>query len=280
MAVFTLGEALVGALAKQGRAPKAQKPRPSGAPHLTGAKVLPDSLEEGTFEDVFFVVPAPGETDRILNAARRAHDTGKRLRRQAREEGRELTRSERLVVSLTAATVRVFEELLTIARLCRGRVYPSYDHLADATGLGRATVARAIKSLDRIGFIVRQRRCKRIEKDGPGPRYEQTSNAYRAFLPKFLLAFLPRWMRPAPLPVDQEQREAERIEDMAGMLASLSCRELAMTMFDGQLAKVMAKLGAGVDAQERESQIDAQPRRNSYNLGTSGVGLVGQRANA
>jgi predicted transcriptional regulator len=278
--MFTLNEALVGALQKHGRTYRAPKPRPSGAPHRTGAKVLPDSIEEGTFEDVFFVAPAPGETDRILNAARRAHDSAKKLRRQAREQGRELTRSERMVGLLTAATVRVFEELLTLARLNRGRVYPSYDWLAEATGLGRATVARAITALDTIGFIVRQRRCKRIENHGPGPRYEQTSNVYRAFLPKFILAFLPRWMKPAPIPVDQEQREAERIEATAGMLASLSCRELATTMFDGQLAKVMAKLGAGVDRQERESQIDAQPRMDSYDLGISGVGLVGQRLSA
>lgn len=277
---LTLGEALIGALQKQGKRHRPRGPRPSGAPHRTGAAVLPDSIEAGTFEDAFFVVPAPGETDRILNAARRALDSGRKLRRQARVEGRELTRSERLVVSLTSGTVRVFEELLTIARLQRGRVFPSYDYLADATGLGRSTIWRAISVLDRIGFIVRQRRCKRIEGDGPGPRYEQTSNVYRAFLPKFILAFLPRWMKPAPLPVDHEQREADRIEETAGMLASLSCREFAEAMIGGQLGKMMAKLGAGIDRAERESQIGAQPLRDSSDLGISGVGLVGQRLTA
>jgi biotin operon repressor len=104
---------------------------------------------------------------------------------------------------LTTAAVRVFEELCTLARLNQGRVYPSYDRLAEATALGRATIARALQALKRCGFLVRQRRFKRVE--GEGPRYCQTSNAYRPLLPARVLALLPRWMRPTPIPIDQEQ---------------------------------------------------------------------------
>lgn len=250
----------LGATAKGGK-----RSRP-GAPHPTGAPVLANSMEEGTFEDSFFAAPAPGEPDRLLRAARRALDAGRRLRRDARVDGRALTRSERLVASLTSATVRVFEELLTLARLNRGRVFPSYDHLADATGLGRATVARAIRMLDAIGFLVRQRRFKRLDGEGPGPRYKQTSNVYRAFLPSFILGYLPRWMRPAPTPDDVLQREADRCEERDGMLATLSCRELAQATIGGQLGRVLAKLGAGIDAQEREYQNGPQPLPHSYVL--------------
>ncbi len=70
--------------------------------------------------------------------------------------------------------MRVYEDICTLARLNRGRVFPSYDHLTTATALGRATVARAIALLKEIGFLVRQRRFKRVE--GEGPRYKQTSN--------------------------------------------------------------------------------------------------------
>ena len=273
MGAFTLGEALVGALGRT----RTRKPARSGAPHRTGAPVLADSMEEGTFEDSFFVVPAPGETDRLLRAARRALDAGKRLRRDARAEGRALTRPERLLASLTAGTLRVLEELLTLARLNRGRVFPSYDHLADATGLGRATVARAIAVLDRVGFLVRQRRFKRLEGEGPGPRFKQTSNVYRAFLPKCIIAFLPRWMRPAPVPPCEIQREADRCEEQGAMLAGLSCRELAQATIGGQLGKMLAKLGAGIDAREREYQNDPQPLTQLYDHGISGAGLVGQR---
>ena len=273
MGTYTLSEALGGALRgtlpsarhmaqSAGQRPTRRKAR-SGAPHRTGARVLRDSVEAGTFEEVFFVAPAKGETDRLLRAARRGLDAGRQLAREARAGVRVLTPAERLLTRLTAAGVRVLEELLTLSRLNRGRVFPSYDHLAQATGLGRATVARALAVLEAIGFLVRQRRFKRIEGDGPGPRYEQTSNAYRTLLPGFLAAYLPRWMRPAPLPEDEMARRDAQAEDVAAMRAQLSCKEWAAATVDGPLGKVLARLGAALDRQERESQMDTQLLQDS-----------------
>lgn len=260
MTALSIGDATARAMG----ALRFDRPRArSGAPHPTGAPVLRDSIEAGTFEDLFFAVPEKGETDRLLTAARRTLDAGKRLRREARAEQRDLTRAERLIVSLTSGAVRVFEEMLTLARLNAGRVFPSYDYLAEATGLGRATVARAIPVLDAIGFIIRQRRFARVAGEGPGPRYEQTSNAYRPTLPQRVKAYLPRWMRPAPIPIDEQQREADRIADTAVMLAGLSCKDLAEATVGGQLGKVLAKLGAGVDRRMREYQNDPQPPLDS-----------------
>lgn len=259
MTAFTLGEASARVLARAGGGlptPK-QKPR-AGGPHRTGAPVLRDSIEAGTFEELFFAVPAPGEPDRLLRACRRALDAGRRLARDARAGTRTLTSAERAIAALTPGSVRVFEEMCTLARLNRGKVYPSYDWLAEATGLGRATVARALHVLERVGFLVRQRRFKRVE--GEGPRYRQTSNAYRTLLPAHVLGYLPRWMRPAPMPVDQEQHGAQRAAEMAGMLASLSCRELARVTIGGVLGRALANLGARIDVLSRcESQNHSQP---------------------
>ncbi|MEJ8629552.1 helix-turn-helix domain-containing protein [Sphingomonas sp. I4] len=74
-----------------------------------------------------------------------------------------MTGPEALLASLTAGAVRVYEELCTLARLNGGKVYPSYDRLATATALGRATVARALTILEQAGFLVRQRRFRRVE---------------------------------------------------------------------------------------------------------------------
>jgi len=264
MGTYSLGEALAGALGgKGGRVAGPKRKARSGAPHPTGAPVLRDSVEAGTFEHVFFVPPARGETDRMVRAARRILDAGRQLRREARQGVRVLTPAERLLTTLTAASVRVFEEMMTLARLNRGRLFPSYDYLAEATGLGRATVARALRILEGIGFLVRQRRFKRVDGDGPGPRYAQTSNAYRAFLPKIVQAFLPRWMRPAPLPDDAAQREADRKEEEAFMLSRLPLREQARAMMDGPLGKVLSRLGEAIERQERESQTDTQPLPDS-----------------
>jgi len=289
MGTLVFGEALVGALGAHLPGTKARAPRKSrsGAPHPTGAPVLRDSVEEGTFEHLFFTAPAKGETDRLLRAARRLLDAGRQLRREARGsagvEARILSPVERTLTTLTAASVRVLEEILTLARLNRGRVFPSYDYLADATSLGRATIARALKILESVGFLVRQRRFKRVEGDGPGPRYAQTSNVYRAFLPDRLARYLPRWMRPAPLPDDVIQREADRQEDLAIMRAALTPSEQRKAMEQGALVKILARIEAALDRQEtgseRESQNHPQPLTQSIYKGTCGLGLTGQHAN-
>lgn len=279
MGTLAFGEALVGALGGHVARVKGHGPRKnrSGAPHPTGAPVLRDSVEEGTFEHLFFTPPAKGETDRLLRAARRILDAGRQLRREARCDGRVLTPGEQRLITLTAASVRVFEEILTLARLNKGRVFPSYDYLADATSLGRATVARALRILEGIGFLVRQRRFKKVEGDGPGPRYAQTSNVYRAFLPDLVARYLPRWMRPAPLPDDEVQREADRQDDMVAMRATLDPSERRQAMEKGALAKVLARIEAMIDQQEvvpkRESQNHPEPLSDSFIEEENGVGL-------
>ena len=278
MGTLAFGEAMAGALGaaagygagQSARTTGSRRKSRSGAPNPTGATVLRDSVEAGTFEHLFFSSPAKGETDRLLRAARRILDAGRQLRREARCDGRILTTAEQLLTTLTAASVRVLEEILTLARLNKGRVFPSYDYLADATSLGRATVARALRILENIGFLIRQRRFKRVEGDGPGPRYTQTSNVYRAFLPDIVQRYLPRWMRPAPLPDDQVQREVDRQEDMATMRAMLCPLERHKAMEKGKLAKILARMEAMLDAKaiynnlEREYQNHPQPLIESY----------------
>lgn len=274
MGSYTLNEAAALAVGRIGARIGQWRPAPSGAPHRTGAPVLRDSIEAGSFEHHFFTPPAKGETDRLVRMARAALDTGRRLKRAARQ-GRELAPAERALAGLTAGAVRVFEELCMLARLNRGRVYPSYDHLAAATALGRATIARALAALEAAGFLIRQRRFARVEGEGPGPRYAQTSNAYRPMLPARILDLLPRRLRPAPVPDDALFQRAQEAETQRHMRAQLSCRELAAITADGMLGRVLAKLGAGIDA--RESQDHPQPLTESIYSRKNGVGLDGQQ---
>ncbi len=275
MTVLTLGEASLRALS--GVRIARARPARSGALHRTDAPVRRDSIEAGTFEEMFFAVPAKGECDHLLRVARQALDAGRRLARIARSGERTLTAAEALLTRLTASAVRVYEEVCTLARLNRGRVYPSYDRLADVTGLGRATIARALAALEAAGFLVRQRRFTRVEGEGAGPRYAQTSNAYRPMLPRAVTALLPRWMRPAPVPCDAAQREAEQAAELAAMKASLTARELAGVTVGGPLGRVLARLGAALDAQERESHPDPQPLLILSDPGQADVGLVGRQ---
>lgn len=269
--------ARIGALNK-GMAAEPRAAR-SGGLHRTGAPVRRGSVEAGTIEDSFFAVPAKGETDRLLRAARAALDAGRRVRRTARAEGRMLDAAEAALAGLTAGAVRVFEEICTLARLNGGRVFPTYDHLAKATALGRATVARALAALEAAGFLLRQRRFCRTTggEGGGGPRYHQTSNLYRALLPGRLLRFLPRSLRPAPPPCDAVVHQAAAAAELTAMRATLSCKELAEVTLGGALGRVLASLGAAIDRAACESHSDPQPLLESFDKTTNVVGLDGRR---
>lgn len=276
MAAFTLGEATTRALAQfTGAVGQGERAGVARKPHRTGAPVRRDSIEAGTFEDVFFAKPAKGECDRLIRIARQALDAGRRARRTARVEGRGLTGPEALLASLTAGAVRVYEELCTLARLNGGKVYPSYDRLASATALGRATVARALHILETAGFLVRQRRFRRVEGQGPGPRFAQTSNAYRPVTPKSLLSLLPRWLRPAPIPADTLQHIADEAEEQDRLKDQLTCRELAQITAGGALGRVLARLGASLDAalSSCESHSHPQPLLESLDKGPDASAL-------
>lgn len=259
MGLFSVGEAGSSALATIMRRPPAK----SGAIHRTGAPVLRGSVEAGSFEESFYLVPGKGETDRLLHAARRTLDAARRLKREARAGERLLSAAERQVARLTAAAVRVYEEILTLARLNKGRVFPSYDYLAEATQLGRATIGRALNTLEAIGFLVRQRRFERVKGASDGPRYKQTSNAYRPLMPAIAKRFLPRWMKPAPVPDDAAQYRADQDEQLQTMVDTLSSAELAHFRVGGELGKVLARLGASIDRISCEDHFGAQPLTES-----------------
>ena len=73
-------------------------------------------------------------------------------------------------------------------------------------------------------------------------------------------------MRPAPLPDDVVQHHADHAVQTAAMLDTLSCRELAQITVDGQLGKILAKLGEAIDRSEREAQNGSEPLTDSINI--------------
>ncbi|GGE97558.1 helix-turn-helix domain-containing protein [Sphingomonas prati] len=277
MEALSFGTAAIAAI---GSWRSARKPKRSGAPHRTGAPVRRGSVEEGTFEDSFFAAPAKGETDATMKAAKALWTHRAAIRATIAREAREPSRIERAILKLNANTILLFEKLLELARLQAGRVFPTYEWMMNKTSLSRATVARCLDILEAIGFLARKRRFKRVEVEGVGPRYKQTSNAYRTMLPARVIAYLPRWLRPAPVPVDQERHQARDAAETQAMLKTLSRADFAKATMSGEMGKAFEKWGASIDKTDSESHDQTQPLSHSDSLSANGVGLVGQRANA
>ena len=103
---------------KNTRSPRCNAPSSTGTVTAAHCAVLRGSREAGTFEEHFFAVPAKGETDRLLSAARRALDEGRRLKSEARAGKRSLSAAERLLTLLTGAAIRVSpDKFLTFTKL-------------------------------------------------------------------------------------------------------------------------------------------------------------------
>jgi DNA-binding transcriptional MocR family regulator len=171
--------------------------------------------------------------------------------------------------------------LLELARTCAGKVFPTWEWIEQKSGRSRATVHRALKNLAAVGLLDKQRRCVPIEPtaDRPKAKNEQTSNVYRMRFPNCLVRFLPRKLRPVPLPDDVVQGEADRIEAIATMRLWRSPRQVAAEDFDDAgLGRIMLSLATAIEREE--SQKNGQPLKDSSILARTGVGLVGQRFNA
>ena len=219
----------------------------SGTPNPTGAPVLRGSLEEGTFEHRFWRVYEPKETDRLLRSAVAVMHMGRRERRDRRSEGL----SEEVVAllpKLTNPAIEIYKVLCEIGRVHEGRIFPSYETIKAKTELSRATIARAIKQLKEAGFLTKQRRCKRVEREGPGPRFEQTSNAYRLEWPTRLAKWLGYTHAPCPLPDDEAHRQQERL---------LALKPAIPVKTDNTLDGALERLERALN--ERESHTATQP---------------------
>lgn len=252
----------------------------SGSPNPTRAHVHPNSRLAGTFEDDFFYSYAQGEPDRLYKQAAELLKRKNAVRRLARAEARALTEDERLATLITNTALRVFRELTTLARTCAGKVFPTWEWIEAAAGVSRASVGRALSALARMGLIDKQRRCVPIDPPPgrPKARNAQTSNVYRMRFPNRLIAFLPRRLRPVPLPDDVAQAEADRVEQIEHWRAWRTPRQMvAEDVTDPELRAILDRMAISIEAQ---SQNNGQPLLDSSVHSSSRVGLVGQRHHA
>ena len=275
MGVMSIGEATFMHLERAVR----ERAR-SGSSNPARARVHPGSRRAGTFEDDFFYSYAQGEPDRLYKQAAELLRRKNAVRRLARAEERELTEDERLATLITNTTLRVFKELTTLARTCAGKVFPTWEWIEAAAGVSRASVGRALSALATMGMLEKQRRCVPIDPppDRPKARIAQTSNVYRMRFPNRLIAFLPRRLRPVPLPDDVTQAEAERVEQIDHWRTWRTPRQIiAEDVADPELRAILDSMAITV---ERQSQNNGQTLLISHIREIKRVDFAGQQVSA
>lgn len=218
--------------------------RRRGGLHVTKQPVRGGSKEAGSSHEEAFMVRLDDSARRACRrAVNEAFERGRRLRLEVRAKPRELTRFEEQCTRITNSAIRVYEALLRMEKLFRGRVHPSYEMIAEWATVSRTTVARAIEALSQIGLLAKLRRYVHTYDKVLGARSEQTSNAYRLELPRLLHELIERRLRPAPIPQDEAQRQHERLADHAAMLSGLNQADyIRATTGDAELAKTLIGL--------------------------------------
>ncbi len=148
--------------------------------------------------------------------------------------------------------LRLFENIISHKT---GRLDPSIEYLMRTLRRSRDAIVRALKALRAHGFLDWLRRYVPTGAEGRGPQVQQTSNAYRLFLPAAAARLLGRMGLAVPVPDDHSHRQQQRKTELDAYAASLSNEQRALFLIeDDDLAASLARLGAALDKRkERES---------------------------
>lgn len=115
--------------------------------------------------------------------------------------------------------LRVFECLVfDFLNFRTGRLDPSYERIAARTGLGRSTVAEALRQLRKLGIISWARRCYKDTDENGAFRLKQDTNAYGVCPASQWLGYVePRALGAAPVPHPSVWGAAPRVPTVAEM---------------------------------------------------------------
>jgi len=188
----------------------------------------------GRCEGVFWRRTDRQEVRRVVLAARKYDLAG---RQPGRPNG-----------PLGHVALEVLELLGHVVDYRTGRLEPALAYLMRRLKRSRDAVVRALAALRAHGFLDWLRRFERVEREGPGPRVRQVSNAYRMSLP----AKAGRLLAPVvPLPDDVAHDIEEGRASVEAMKAGMLLDDLAVVeLDDGPLGRALALMGRRIQGSE------------------------------
>lgn len=159
--------------------------------------------------------------------------------------------------SIALDVLRLFARLMDRKT---GRLDPSYDFMCRTLSRSRDSIHRALQRLREHGFLDWLRRYTPTEGEGKGPQVQQTSNAYRLFLPQKVAQWLGWFGRDNPPPDDATHATEARSAEMAAYVSSLTLEQKALHIVEDEgLAASLAALGRAMALKkQRESEVQGE----------------------
>ncbi len=214
---------------------------------MTSALPWPQKLDGRTYQPVRRN-SVPEEEARSFYLKERAGHTGRQILQAARRLMTDTFAGRKKGARRGALTLADYNILKFMIWECwdkrTGKLDPAYGQIQKGTGHARQTISRALDRLERLGFIDRMRRSRRVQLDDGTIEVRQTNNAYRVHLPERVR----RWLKlppPPPLPDDQLQRDQTAFIE--------NDQHIAEEMGQKTLGSVLARLGAAVEQAESSS---------------------------
>ena len=147
------------------------------------------------------------------------------------------------LVRLGHVAIEILELMGHVVDYRSGRLDPAITYLMRKLRRSRDAVVRALAALRMHGFLDWLRRFERVEREGPGPRVRQVSNAYKMRLPACAERLLPATDKSVGGDDAFSQHLEERQQEVAAMKAVLGLEELAVIeVDDGPLGRALAQM--------------------------------------
>jgi len=200
----------------------------------SGAPVRRHSRTAGRCEGVFWRPFDGKESARYMLAAERYE----RTRREANKRNG----------PLGPVGLEVLRDLLRLIDYRTGRLEPAITTLMRRLKRSRDAICRALKALQRHGFLDWLRRWEPVPNAGEaGPQVKQATNAYRLTLPPAAAKLLGALAGPCPTPEDHQHALETRRAAARAMVDALPLDEQAQALGgSGPLAEALARLARGV----------------------------------
>jgi hypothetical protein len=163
--------------------------------------------------------------------------------------------------ALGFVALEVLEYLANLVDHRTGRLDPSIEYLMRKLRRSKDAIVTALQALRHHGFIDWLRRYVPTGREGRGPQVQQTSNAYRLFLPEIASRLLGRIGLPVPLPDDFSHARQTRGAELEAHRRSLDLDELPLFNGDADdpLTQSLVAMGRAMKLRrERESAKQAE----------------------
>lgn len=163
--------------------------------------------------------------------------------------------------ALGTVALEVIEYLAHLVDYRTGRLDPALETLMRRLKRSKDAIVRALKALRQHGFLDWIRRYVPTGSGGRGPQVQQTSNAYRMFLPKAAARLLGRYGQTPPLPDDFAHERQQRQAIIEEHRADLSMHDLALfDVGDNALGQALARLGKSLEERESAKRSESESK--------------------